>query len=143
MADLTVRDPSFGIDVFDRPNVYSASETVVRNILLILFGRPGFYPSMPRLGVHIQDYMYELEEDMDTVEIKSTLATQCSDLLDPIRSGELDVMVKHYHNNPMLFFVLPTIYRGQSSELYLGVVLLDNGEMQFNFVFSEDDVSII
>lgn len=143
MANIKGRDPTFTINSFEEPLIYTADETIVRNILLILFGRPGFYPSIPYLGMHIQDYLYKLEDDMDTGKIKSMLATQCTDFLPYIQSGELDVYITHYNNNPWLVFVLPVIARTQNSQLVLGVTVLDNGEMQFNFIFNDDDVQEI
>ena len=39
----------------------------------------------------------------------------------------------------MLIFRLP-VMRERATDLILGITVLENGEMQFNFVFNDDDV---
>lgn len=139
LADLTAVNPSFGVNDFNEVKYYEADETIVRDLLLLLFGKPGFYPSIPYLGMNIQTLLYTLEDDMDTSQLKAKLAVQCNDFLGLITSGELDIYTLHYNGNPMLVFRLPVV-REKASDLILGITVLENGEMQFNFVFNDDDV---
>ena len=57
-------DPAFGVDSFNRPKVLSETETIVNNILFILFGKPGSYPSIPSLGMDIEQYLYLFEQSV-------------------------------------------------------------------------------
>ena len=47
-------DPVYGVNNFNETKVLTEAETLVNNILMILFGKPGFYPSIPSLGMDIQ-----------------------------------------------------------------------------------------
>lgn len=142
MADLTVTDPGFGVDDFNAPLMYTSDETIVRNLLLILFGKPGFYPSVPNFGMYIQQYMYELEDDMDTTILKARLAYQCQEFLPFIRDGELNIFTTHKNGNPVMVFTLPVIRNSHYATLILGVTILNNGEMQFNFKFNDEAQTI-
>ncbi len=72
MADLTVLDPSYGLNFFNQMKLYTAEETIVRNMLLLLFGKPGFYPTYPKLGMYIQQYLYNFEDEwaVSTIKLK-------------------------------------------------------------------------
>lgn len=130
-------DPQFGIDSYNRAKVLSESQTIVNNILTLLFGKPGFYPSIPQLGMNIQQYLYSFEDDFDTNFIKSQLAAQCRDFIDVIEDGSFDVIKTTYNEQPLLIFVIPTIITNTESNLFLGVTLTNNGEYRFNFTFDE------
>lgn len=138
MADLSTVDPAFGIDDFNKSKVYPSDETIVRNLLLLLFGKPGFYPSMPKLGMNIREYLYTLEDDMDTSAIKAKLAYQCSEFLPLLEDGKMDIYATHMNGNPVLLFALPVIRQTRYSDLVIGITTLANGEMQFNFAFSDE-----
>lgn len=137
LANFTAVNPAFGVNNFNETKYYSPDESLVRDILLVLFGKPGFYPSLPYLGMHIQDYLYALEDDMDTTQIKAKLASQCMDLLPLLQNGDMDIFASHWKGNPLLVFKLPVIRETEYSDLVLGVTILKNGEMQFNFVFND------
>ena len=51
-------DPAFGKNAFNSPKYYNETQTAANNILTILFGRPGFYPSIPDLGMDITTLLY-------------------------------------------------------------------------------------
>ena len=58
-------EPAFGLDSFGKPLVYEDWQAVARSIIIVLLGKPGFYPSIPQLGMHIQDLLYERLDDID------------------------------------------------------------------------------
>lgn len=129
-------DPQFGVDNYNRPKVLNESQTLVANVLTLLFGRPGFYPSIPHLGMNIQQYFYMFEDEFDVNFIKSQLAKQCRDFIDVIANGEFDIIKTHYNDQPLLIFVIPTIITHAESNLLLGITY-NNGEYRFNFTFDE------
>ena len=58
-------DPAYGVNDFNETKVLSESQTLINNILMILFGKPGFYPSIPWLGMDIYQYLYSFEDGID------------------------------------------------------------------------------
>ena len=132
-------DPQMGVDSYNRPKVLSESETLVRNIITLLFGKPGFYPSIPRLGMNIQQYLYVFEDKMDTSALKQEFASQCKDFVDVIEDGSFDIITTRYKEQPLLIFVIPAKVANNEKNLLLGVTINDKGDFKFNFTF--DDTS--
>lgn len=135
-------DPVYGVNNFNETKVLTEAETLVNNILMILFGKPGFYPSIPWLGMDIQQYLYKFEDEIDDLKIKSKLASQCREFLPNIEDGSMDVYSTTYQGRSMLIFQLPVIVDENSVILSLGVTINTKGEMVYNFVAS-DDIQII
>lgn len=128
-------DPQFGANVYNKAKVLNESQTIVNNILTLLFGKPGFYPSIPTLGMNIQQYLYSFEDDFDVNFLKSQLAAQCKDFIDQIADGTFDIVKSSYNGQPLLIFVVPTIITNTESNLLLGVTVNEKGEYRFNFTF--------
>lgn len=131
-------DPTFGKNAFNKPKILNETETTVRNMMTLLFGKPGFYPSIPYLGMNISQYLYSFSDDMDTEGIKAKLASQCNDFLENIRDGTFDVKVTRYKDQPLLIFVLPVIISGKADDLILGVSLNSVGQMVYNYIFNKE-----
>lgn len=141
-CEIMIKDPAFGVDSFNKPKILNETQTLVNNILLILVGKPGFYPSQPTLGMDIGRYLYSLEGDINTSDIKTKLVEQCSDFLECIQNGDFDVQVSTYNNNPILLFILPTVVNNEYSDLVLGVTVSATGELVYNFTFTDNIGSI-
>lgn len=133
MADTNV-NPTFAVNDFDNPRVLSTLESFVTDVLMILFGRPGFYPSIPSLGMNIQQYMYKFDDEVSTEDLKVKLAKQCDDFSDTIDTGNLDVVSTKYKGNLMLIFILPVINDSKEVQLSLGITTNTRGEIVYNFV---------
>ena len=136
---LEQQNPSFALNDFDEVKLYTSDESIVRDLLLLLFGKPGFYPSQPALGMNIQQYLYQFD---DTNAIKVDMAMQCSEFLPLVESGDIDVQIDNWNGRPLLVFILPTIHNTSDAQLVLGVTVLENGEMQFNFVINDKEQEI-
>lgn len=128
-------DPQFGANVYNRSKVLTEAQTIVNNILTLLFGKPGFYPSIPTLGMDIRQYLYAFEDDFDVNFLKSQLAIQCKDFVKHISDGTFDIVKSSYKGNPLLIFVIPAIITDTESNLLLGVTVNEKGEFSFNFTF--------
>ena len=139
---LEQQNPSFALNDFDEVKLYTSDESIVRDLLLLLFGKPGFYPSQPTLGMNIQQYLYQFEDSIDTAAIKVDLEMQWSEFLLLVESGDIDVQVDNWNGRPLLVFILPTIHNTSDAQLVLGVTVLENGEMQFNFVINDKEQEI-
>ena len=136
------KDPVFGCNSFKKPKILNETQTLANNIVMILTGKPGFYPSQPMLGMDIGRYLYSLEDDINTTDIKNKLIEQCSDLMETIRTGDFEVLVRHYNDNPMLIFILPTVIDNEYGELILGISTSTTGELVYNFTFTDDTGAI-
>lgn len=135
-------DPTMNLDNFGRPKVISETETLVNNILMILFGRPGFYPSIPDLGMDIGKYIYNFEEDVSTEEIKNALSLQCEEFSPSINAGDIDVMkVDTSQGQTGLLFILPVINDRKTSQISLAIIVDDDGKLMYNF--KEDEIQEI
>lgn len=134
------QDPTYGINNFGTPKVLNESSTVVNNILTILMGKPGSFPSQPQLGMNISQYLYNFDDDVDTVSLKAQLAYQCSDFLDDIQNGDFDIIkTRDEEGRPFMVFVLP-IKEIDSKTLVLGVTIDKNQYMIYNFQITESQV---
>ena len=110
-------DPVYGVNHFNQTKVLSESETLINNILMILFGKPGFYPSIPYLGMDIEGYLYMLEDEVDPVEIKAQLASQCREFLPNIKDGSMDVYTRRY--DTLAIFLLFTDRKNRRKMYYV------------------------
>lgn len=127
-------DPVYGVNDFNQTKVLSESETLINNILMILFGKPGFYPSIPSLGMDIEGYLYMFEDEIDVSKIKAKLASQCREFLPSMQDGSMDVYTTTYKDHTMIIFELPILVDNVTSMLALGVTVNDKGEMVYTFV---------
>ena len=130
-------DPTFEVDDYNRGKILNESQTIAYNILTLLFAKPGFYPSIPSLGIDITSYFYRFSDEDLVNEIKTKLVSQCSDFLPSIESEELHIEKTDYKGQPMLVFIIPTIILDKRNELVLGITVADTGQMQFNFTFNK------
>jgi len=135
------QDPTMTTNAFNEPKTLTVSETYNRNLLCILFGKPGFYPSQPELGMDIGKYLYAFEDDIDTSTIKAELAKQCADFLPDIQTGNFDVIVTRYEDKPLLLFKLPIMIDESSLSLILGITINKKGELIYRF--KEDRTQLI
>ena len=134
MTKIASVDPVYGVNDFNQTKVLSESETLINNILMILFGKPGFYPSIPSLGMDIEGYLYMFEDEIDVSKIKAKLASQCREFLPSMQDGSMDVYTTTYKDHTMLIFELPILVDNVTSMLALGVTVNDKGEMVYTFV---------
>lgn len=126
-------DPTYGVNEFNKTKVLSETETYVNNILTILFGKPGFYPSIPTLGMDISQYLYKFEDEINVDRIKAILANQCSEFLPLVESGDIDIIKTTYMGRSMLIFQLPVIIDKTQIAVALGVTLNAKGQMVYKF----------
>ena len=124
-------DPAFGVNEYGKPKMLSEDQTLVNNFLLLLLGKPGFYPSIPTIGIDIQQYLYMFIDDINLDELKAKIAVQCNDFLPAIREGNFDIQKTIMRDKVLLVFSLPTITKKQT---LLGVTIDGSGKVIFRFV---------
>ena len=133
-------NPTFSVNNYNRPKVLTELESYVNDILMLLFGKPGFYPSIPSIGMDIKQYLYMFEDEINVEEIKTTLAEQCSEFLPELQTGELDVIKTQYNGSTLLIFKLPVISDTNKNSAAIGITTNDKGELIYNFVETNDQI---
>ena len=133
-------NPTFSVNNYNRPKVLTELESYVNDILMLLFGKPGFYPSIPSIGMNIQQYLYMFEDEINVDEIKTTLAEQCKEFLPELQTGELDVIKSQYNGNTLLIFKLPIINDTNQNSAAIGITTNEKGELIYNFVETNNQV---
>jgi len=132
-------DPGFGLNNFGAPKIYNETETVARNVLMVLFGKPGSYPSLPHIGMDIPKLLLTSYDDLSEDALKQELVNQCSSFSSVVRSGEFDV-IKTFNTDkdnvkkPLLLFKIPTQIKTKSRNL---VIAIESGAkgITYNFVW--------
>lgn len=72
-------DTLFDVDSMYKPKVISSFEMIVNSVLMLLFMKPGQYPSIPDLGIDIESYLHEYSDDKTLpMKIKTKLTEQCN-----------------------------------------------------------------
>lgn len=131
-------DPSFGVNSFNQAKYKNETETIANSIINLLFGKPGYFPSMPNLGINIQKTMYMFWDEIDPVALKGEIAVQCSAFTDYIVDESLDVIKSSYNDQPLLLVVIPVQIKNSNKNLTIAITQDENGNTQYNYVFDEN-----
>ena len=132
-------DPVFGTDDFGRTKILSENETFTRNFITLLLGKPGFYPSIPNIGIDISQYLYKFTDEINVDELKAKIALQCSDFLPSIQSGNFDIIKTVMNNRVLLIFILPGGDNGEK-KVALCVTTNEQGEVIYRFVENQNQI---
>lgn len=141
MAISEVVDPVFGIDNFNKPKTLNESQTLVNNILMLLFMKPGTYPSLPKLGIYIQQYLYMFFDEINVDVIKAKIAAQCEEFLPNIQDGTLDVLKTTKDGKPVLLVVLPVRIDDELTGLVIGTTIDSIGKLIYNYQFDKNAIA--
>lgn len=72
-------DVLLDVDSMYKPKVISSFEMIINSIIMLLFMKPGQYPSIPELGIDIESYLHEYSDDKSIpMQIKNKLIEQCN-----------------------------------------------------------------
>jgi len=134
-------DPKIGFNNFNKPKILTPTETAVTNFLTLLLGKPGFYPSLPLIGMDIKRYLYSFSEEISATQIKTEVLSQCNDFMSEIDADNFDVVTSEYQGNLMLVFKLPVINDINALSAIIGITTDNNGNIIYNFV--EDTTQIL
>lgn len=134
----TLREPLFGVNNFNEPKIITGNNVLAMTILLILFGKPGCYPSIPNLGMNIQQYIYSKYDEINVDAIKAKLTTQCSMLSNSINSDVIEVFKTINNGNPVLVIKIPIVSKNDTDTLVLGVTTNDTNNVVYNYEIMAD-----
>lgn len=119
--DVVLYEPTFGMDDFGKPRVFKGWEAVANTMIMVLFGKPGFYPSIPDLGMYIQQYRNKRMDEIDTEDLKIALVQQCSLLGDFVYTGNITVEKKEINGIGTIIFSVPMDEIAKGNILLIGV----------------------
>lgn len=128
------QEPGFGMNSFNKAKIRNETETVANAIINLLFGRPGYFPSMPNLGINIQQTIYMFWDEIDPDMIKAQIAVQCEAFKDYIDTNELDVIKSEYNGQPLLLVVIPIQTKNVKESLGIGITQDKQGNTVYNYV---------
>ncbi len=120
MAVGVGKEVLFDFDNFKQPKTLSENETIARQIINLLMMRPGNLPSMPDVGINIEQYLYTLQEDLDSDEIIKQIYTQCGQLMPFISLREVKILIYPYNEVDWLIVYIPFSTVIEETGLYLG-----------------------
>ena len=127
-------DPVFGTNDYGKPKMLTENQTLANNFLMLLLGKPGFFPSLPMIGIDISRYLYMFVDDINIDELKSKIAVQCTDFLPAIRQGDFDIQKTTFRDRTLLMFSLPAISDTNNVPVMLGVTTDTSGNVIYRFV---------
>jgi hypothetical protein len=133
-------DPAFGKNSFNKPKFYNESQTIANNIMTILLGRPGFYPSMPELGMDIRNMLYKPLDEINPDAIKAKLVQQCSQFMTAVRNGTFDVQIIAYKGRPMLIFIIPVTVDQSNKRLAIGITTNQEGKLMYQVEYNPETI---
>lgn len=111
---------TFKLSPFSSIGLSSKEKTIVDDLLVLLFSKPGFIPSMPNVGVNIRKYL--TNNNMTTDNIKQDIVNNCQDFYDYIVDKSIEIDIIEINNKRVLSISLPTITYNMTP-LTLGVLL--------------------
>ena len=95
-------DVTFDLNKFSAPKLISADELAKNIIFFILFSKPGAYPSLPMIGMDIEQYLFSFYDEIDIGSIKSKLIEQCSFLEEYFSVNNILISKSIKNNRPSL-----------------------------------------
>lgn len=134
-GDVAGIDPSFGMNNFNQAKYKNESTTIAHAFLNLLFGKPGYFPSMPNLGINIEETLYAFWDEIDEAALKATIVAQCSAFKEYVDNGQLDVIKSSYKNQPLLIVVVPVQIKDDYANLTIGITQDAGGSIKYNYVY--------
>lgn len=135
-------DTTFELNEFNEPRIRSEIETLKDVVLFILFSKPGSYPSLPEIGLNIEDYLYSFYDELDVNELKDKLKEQCSILAPYMTGGAIAIQKTKYNGQPSLIIniegneTFPPGYKkdqiGNSKRYLIGLTYDDMQNLIYN-----------
>ena len=99
-------------NVFNKATEYQGKTAWFQLILNLIFLRPGTYPSIPNMGVGLQDYEYEYIDDVKD-NIRNKIAEQVNLFLPDVPLASLEVTSVEYEGKTILLIVISLEDNGQ------------------------------
>lgn len=118
-------DVLLDVDSMYKPKVISSFEMIINSIIMLLFMKPGQYPSIPELGIDIESYLHEYSDDKSIpMQIKNKLIEQCNRI--SIIGIDVDVSIDKTNEGVDALLIEVTgndylTYGSESSHIIIGI----------------------
>ena len=99
-------------NVFNKATEYQGKTAWFQLILNLIFLRPGTYPSIPNMGVGLQDYEYEYIDDVKD-NIRNKIEEQVNLFLPDVPLSSVEVTSVEYEGKTILLIVISLEDNGQ------------------------------
>ena len=99
-------------NVFNKATEYQGKTAWFQLILNLIFLRPGTYPSIPNMGVGLQDYEYEYIVDVKD-NIRNKIEEQVNLFLPDVPLASVEVTSVEYEGKTILLIVISLEDNGQ------------------------------
>ena len=99
-------------NVFNKATEYQGKTAWFQLILNLIFLRPGTYPSIPNMGVGLQDYEYEYIDDVKD-NIRNKIEEQVNLFLPDVPLTSVEVTSVEYEGKTILLIVISLEDKGQ------------------------------
>lgn len=106
------KELGLGVNVFNKAVEYKGKTAWFQLLLNLIFLRPGTYPSMPSMGVGIQDYDYEFIDDVKD-NIRDAIDDQAKTFLPDVPLDNVEVQSVDYNGHTILLITLSLNDNGQ------------------------------
>ena len=127
-----IYEPVLDLDDFNKPKVLKGWEGIVFSVITVLFGKPGFYPSIPELGLNIQRYRNTLTDAVNPDELKASLIYQCSKIGSELEANGLEIYKSHQGTRDFIVISIPYITEKGNNRLIIGLSGHDDG-VSYNY----------
>jgi len=112
-TEANKKEQLLGLNVFNKPAELAGKTAWPRLVLNLLFLRKGTYPSIPRMGIGIQDYEYEYL-DSAIASLQEEIESQCQTYLPELPITQIKVDSAEYQGQKILVIGITFTDNGQS-----------------------------
>jgi hypothetical protein len=133
MVQADLKEPTFGQDDYRRPNILENTEVVIQSILMVLFGKPGCFPSIPELGMNIQQYRVSRFDSDDVENIKAQLSYQCALIRESVITDDITVKYAQVKGKYVLFIAIPVSTANDPKSVLIGISEGEDGNAVYNY----------
>lgn len=106
------KELGLGTNVFNKAVEYKGKTAWFQLILNLIFLRPGTYPSIPSMGVGIQDYDYEFLDDVKD-NIRNDIEDQVKTFLPDVPLESVDIQSVDYNGHTIMLITITLNDNGQ------------------------------
>lgn len=99
-------DLTHEVNEFNEPKLLSDIEIIKNAVIFILMATPGQYPSLPTIGLGLEDFLYEFYDELDTGLLEEQIISQCKILGVYFNRGNISIKKLKYNGVPsMLIYI--------------------------------------
>ena len=138
---LGTREPGFGVNNFGGPLVYNESQSIAMQLVMVLLNRPGYMPSMPRMGMNIQEMLHSFYDEISEIALKAELEYQCPKFSQYVSDGVFSCQKIIINGQPGLLIAIPVTIESVSYRLVFNFRNTPEGEVVYDFYYDNNDDS--